>query len=149
MVAGLISGCSLVRGGPWWKTCVCGTSGGLLSSPITSGRFLAPCPHTPLLTFPDHPLSHPCQATPTLNVANVRSMKCTIYHAVKFRPMGTLRRGWSLFNETACLRSPGTARESSDTQQPLHKRNRSRYAQPPTLNMHCWWDHYSKNIQIQ
>ena len=115
-----------------------------MSSPIANGRFLAPCPHAPLLTFPDHPLSHPCQASPSLNVANFRSMKCTIYHADKIKPMCTLRRGWSLFNETACLGSSRAARESSDTQQPLRKRNHSCYAQPPTLNMHCWCDHYSK-----
>ena len=37
-----------------------------------------------------------------------------------------------------------TARENSDTQQPLDKNNRSCYAQPPAPHTHCWWDHYSK-----
>ena len=74
---------------------------GLLSSPITTARFLTPCLHTPLPTFPNHPLSHPCQAASTPNLANFRSLKCTIYKAIKFGPMCTLRRSWSLFNETA------------------------------------------------
>ena len=62
-----------------------------------------PCLHTPLATFPNHPLSHPCQAASTPNLANFRSLKCTIYKAIEFGPMCTLRRSWSLFNDTACL----------------------------------------------
>ena len=95
--------------GPWRamvEKCAYRAFGGLLSSPITTARFLAPCPHTPLPTFPNHPLSHPCQAAPRPNLANSRSMKCIIYNATKVGPMCTLRRSWSLFNETAaCPRS--------------------------------------------